>query len=117
MKIKAKEQCRWDLVSLGEVMLRLDPGETRISTAREFRAWEGGGRQPRRPVDRRPDVAGRRKSGALALGEIRRSGTHGAKWLELHRAWVRDACRSGLLRPWSHRCVPNETRRNKLGED
>src|ERR1700720_2249332 len=43
MKIKAKEQCRWDLVSLGEVMLRLDPGETRISTAREFRAWEGGG--------------------------------------------------------------------------
>src|SRR6202040_3524135 len=76
-----------------------------------------GGRQPRRPVDRRPDVAGRRKSGALALGEIRRSGTHGAKWLELHRAWVRDACRSGLLRPWSHRWVPNETRRNKLGED
>jgi len=43
MKIKAKEQCRWDLVSLGEVMLRLDPGDTRISTAREFRAWEGGG--------------------------------------------------------------------------
>jgi 2-dehydro-3-deoxygluconokinase len=43
MKIKAKEQCRWDLVSLGEVMLRLDPGETRISTAREFQVWEGGG--------------------------------------------------------------------------
>ena len=43
MKIKSKEHCRWDLVSLGEVMLRLDPGETRISTAREFRAWEGGG--------------------------------------------------------------------------
>jgi 2-dehydro-3-deoxygluconokinase len=43
MKIKAKEQCRWDLVSLGEVMLRLDPGEKRISTAREFQVWEGGG--------------------------------------------------------------------------
>ena len=43
MNIKPKEQCRWDLVSLGEVMLRLDPGDTRISTAREFRAWEGGG--------------------------------------------------------------------------
>jgi 2-dehydro-3-deoxygluconokinase len=43
MKIKAKEGCRWDLVSLGEVMLRLDPGDMRISTAREFRAWEGGG--------------------------------------------------------------------------
>ena len=35
--------CRWDLVSLGEVMLRLDPGEGRISTAREFHVWEGGG--------------------------------------------------------------------------
>ncbi|MGB8261459.1 MAG: sugar kinase [Terracidiphilus sp.] len=34
---------RWDLVSLGEVMLRLDPGDTRIHTARSFRAWEGGG--------------------------------------------------------------------------
>jgi len=33
----------WDLVSLGEVMLRLDPGDERISTARNFRAWEGGG--------------------------------------------------------------------------
>jgi 2-dehydro-3-deoxygluconokinase len=43
MNIKAKEKCRWDLVSLGEVMLRLDPGESRISTARGFRAWEGGG--------------------------------------------------------------------------
>jgi 2-dehydro-3-deoxygluconokinase len=34
---------RWDLVALGEVMLRLDPGEERIHTARTFRAWEGGG--------------------------------------------------------------------------
>jgi 2-dehydro-3-deoxygluconokinase len=33
----------WDLVSLGEVMLRLDPGDERISTTRHFRAWEGGG--------------------------------------------------------------------------
>ena len=33
----------WDLVSLGEVMLRLDPGDERISSARHFRAWEGGG--------------------------------------------------------------------------
>src|ERR1700723_913093 len=43
MNIKSKKHCRWDLISLGEVMLRLDPGDTRISTAREFRAWEGGG--------------------------------------------------------------------------
>ena len=35
--------CRFDLVSLGEVMLRLDPGDTRIHTARTFRVWEGGG--------------------------------------------------------------------------
>ena len=41
--MKAAESCRWDCVSLGEVMLRLDPGEERIHTARNFRAWEGGG--------------------------------------------------------------------------
>jgi len=34
---------RWDCLSLGEVMLRLDPGEGRIHTARHFTAWEGGG--------------------------------------------------------------------------
>lgn len=33
----------WDLVALGEVMLRLDPGEERIVTTRSFRVWEGGG--------------------------------------------------------------------------
>src|SRR5947199_1879940 len=43
MKIKAKSECRWDLVSLGEVMLRLDPGEGRVHTARTFQVWEGGG--------------------------------------------------------------------------
>ncbi len=43
MKIKPRDNCRWDLVSLGEVMLRLDPGNSRVSTTREFRAWEGGG--------------------------------------------------------------------------
>jgi 2-dehydro-3-deoxygluconokinase len=34
---------RWDCLSLGEVMLRLDPGEARIHTARNFQLWEGGG--------------------------------------------------------------------------
>jgi len=34
---------RWDCISLGEVMLRLDPGEGRIHTARHFTVWEGGG--------------------------------------------------------------------------
>jgi len=43
LNIKPASQCRYDVVSLGEVMLRLDPGEGRIRTARSFRAWEGGG--------------------------------------------------------------------------
>jgi 2-dehydro-3-deoxygluconokinase len=43
LKIRSKESCQYDLVSLGEVMLRLDPGEGRVRTARSFTAWEGGG--------------------------------------------------------------------------
>jgi 2-dehydro-3-deoxygluconokinase len=43
LQIKAKQDCKWDLVSLGEVMLRLDPGDQRISTTRNFQVWEGGG--------------------------------------------------------------------------
>jgi 2-dehydro-3-deoxygluconokinase len=41
--IKPSNTCRWDLVSLGEVMLRLDPGDGRVATTRTFRVWEGGG--------------------------------------------------------------------------
>jgi 2-dehydro-3-deoxygluconokinase len=43
VQIKQASDCRWDLVSLGEVMLRLDPGMGRIHTTRTFEAWEGGG--------------------------------------------------------------------------
>jgi 2-dehydro-3-deoxygluconokinase len=43
LQLRDAGRCRWDLVSLGEVMLRLDPGDMRVVTAREFRAWEGGG--------------------------------------------------------------------------
>jgi 2-dehydro-3-deoxygluconokinase len=43
LTLKPAEQCRYDLIALGEVMLRLDPGEGRVRTAREFKAWEGGG--------------------------------------------------------------------------
>jgi 2-dehydro-3-deoxygluconokinase len=32
-----------DVIALGEVMLRFDPGEGRIRTARTFQVWEGGG--------------------------------------------------------------------------
>lgn len=40
---KNPSDCRYDAVSLGEVMLRLDPGEGRIHTTRSFAVWEGGG--------------------------------------------------------------------------
>jgi 2-dehydro-3-deoxygluconokinase len=43
LKIRPKEECRWDLVSLGEVMLRFDPGDRRVFTTRRFEVWEGGG--------------------------------------------------------------------------
>ena len=43
LTIKPRSECRWDLVALGEVMLRLDPGDGRIHTTRTFQAWEGGG--------------------------------------------------------------------------
>src|ERR1700738_628938 len=43
LTIKSKDDCRWDVVSLGEVMLRLDPGNGRVHTTRNFQVWEGGG--------------------------------------------------------------------------
>ncbi len=43
LKIKSQSECQYDLLSLGEIMLRLDPGEGRIHTTRSFRVWEGGG--------------------------------------------------------------------------
>jgi len=43
LPIKPKDSCVFDEVSLGEIMLRLDPGEGRIRTARQFQVWEGGG--------------------------------------------------------------------------
>jgi 2-dehydro-3-deoxygluconokinase len=43
LKIKPKVQCRWDMVSLGEIMIRFDPGPRRIWTTRSFDVCEGGG--------------------------------------------------------------------------
>jgi 2-dehydro-3-deoxygluconokinase len=43
LKIKSGKDCQFDEISLGEIMLRLDPGEGRIRTARGFQVWEGGG--------------------------------------------------------------------------
>lgn len=42
VRLRTRE-CRYEVAALGEVMLRLDPGEGRIRTTRWFRAWEGGG--------------------------------------------------------------------------
>jgi 2-dehydro-3-deoxygluconokinase len=41
--MRKRDECRWDVLSLGEVMLRFDPGEGRIHTTRSFQVWEGGG--------------------------------------------------------------------------
>jgi len=41
--LKAPSECKYDILSLGEVMIRLDPGDERIHTTRTFRVWEGGG--------------------------------------------------------------------------
>ena len=43
LTVRPKKECRWDLVSLGEVMVRFDPGDRRIATARSFEVCEGGG--------------------------------------------------------------------------
>jgi len=43
LKLRAESDCKYDILSLGEVMIRLDPGDDRIHTARTFRVWEGGG--------------------------------------------------------------------------
>ncbi len=43
LELLRADLCRFDIVSLGEVMLRLDPGDKRIHTTRQFDVWEGGG--------------------------------------------------------------------------
>ena len=43
INLKPELECKYDILSLGEIMLRLDPGEGRIHTTRQFRVWEGGG--------------------------------------------------------------------------
>ncbi|MBN1506501.1 MAG: sugar kinase [Sedimentisphaerales bacterium] len=43
IELRPESQCKHDVLSLGEVMIRLDPGDERIHTTRCFRVWEGGG--------------------------------------------------------------------------
>ena len=59
LQLKAAQDVMWDLVSLGEVMLRFDPEDERITRTRNFKVWEGGGeynvaRGPRRWGGARP---------------------------------------------------------------
>ena len=91
LALRSAESCRWDCVSLGEVMLRLDPGDGRIHTTRTFQAWEGGGEynvarglkrcfgldtavvtaladNPVGRLVRGPDVPGRRRSARTYAG-------------------------------------------------
>ena len=41
--LRPESECKYDILSLGEVMIRLDPGDNRIHTTRSFQVWEGGG--------------------------------------------------------------------------
>lgn len=41
--LRPSNTVRFDEISLGEIMIRLDPGFKRIHTTRSFEAWEGGG--------------------------------------------------------------------------
>lgn len=43
LNLRDKKDCAFDMIALGEVMLRLDPGDMRVKNARSFRVWEGGG--------------------------------------------------------------------------
>lgn len=42
LRTKTASETSWDLVSLGEILIRFDPGELRIRDARQFRVWDGG---------------------------------------------------------------------------
>lgn len=43
LNVKPPGTGKYDLLALGEVMLRFDPGEGRIRSTRHFNVWEGGG--------------------------------------------------------------------------
>jgi len=43
LNVRPESECKYDILSLGEVMIRMDPGENRIHTTRTFHVWEGGG--------------------------------------------------------------------------
>ena len=112
LTLRPADECRFDLVSLGEVMLRLDPGE-RADRDDAFVHGVGGGRrvqrrprpqavlrsshrdrdrarrQSRRPARRRSHLPGRCRAGTSRVGALRRRGAGGAQRAQLHRARFR----------------------------
>ena len=119
-QIKPPGSARWDCISLGEVMLRLDPGEDRIHTVRNFRVWEGGGeynvaRGLRRCFGLHTAIAtaladnavGRLVEDLMLQGGVdqelvrwvpfRWSWPRGSQWLEFYRTRLRRPRRTGML--------------------
>ena len=137
---RASEECRWDLVALGEVMLRLDPGEGRIATTRTFRVWEGGGeynvaRGLRRCFGLRTAVVtalvdnpvGRLVEDLMLQGGVDQSHVGGCpttasaasvrNGLNFTERGLRRARRRRLLRPRQHGRRPAAPGRRRLGRD
>jgi hypothetical protein len=101
--IRKKEECKWDLVSLGEVMLRLDPGDVRVATTRQFNVWEGGGEYNVARGLRR--CFGLKTAIVTALADNR---PNDAQWPELYGAWIWCARCVGMLGPWQYGGEPIE---------
>ena len=136
--MKPKAGCRFDLVSLGEVMLRLDPGEGRIHTTRTFQVWEGGGEyNVARGLKRCfgldtaivtalvDNPVGRLVQDLIFQGGVDQShvrwvkddgvGRDVAQRPQLHRARLRRARRGRLLRPRPHRGLAARSRARSTG--
>jgi 2-dehydro-3-deoxygluconokinase len=129
VEVRPAAECRYDEVSLGEVMLRLDPGDRRIRTTRTFDVWEGGGeynvaRGLRKCFGLRTAVVtaladnevGRLVEDLINQGGVDTSfiswvpydglGPHRPQRAQLHRARVRRARRRRCVRPRAHRGQP-----------
>ena len=67
LQVRPANECRYDVVTLGEVMLRFDPGEGRVRSARSFQVSEGGGEyNVGRALQR---VFGHRSASITAIGD------------------------------------------------
>ena len=138
LTLRPADDCRYDVVSLGEVMLRLDPGEGRIRTTRSFDRLGGrrrvqrrpraapllrpadgdghrAGRQRGRSAGRGPDPAGRRRHRHAPLGPVRRRRPDGPQRPQLHRARIRRPRRGRRVRPRAHRVAASCGRATSTG--